>query len=79
VPACGGFLLSDPRPELLDLFGEHAATYRASDPDDLARQVRYWLAHPDRREAAARGQHEAVQGHSYADRARVLLETLAEL
>lgn len=76
VAACGGFLLTDPRAELADVFGDAAATFRAGDPDDLSRQVRYWLRHPDRYEATKAAQHEAVQGHSYTHRARVLLETI---
>jgi spore maturation protein CgeB len=77
VPASGGFLLSDPRPELFDVFGDAAAVFERGNPDDLTRQVKYWLAHPDRREATAKAQHQAILPHSYTDRARRLLEIIA--
>jgi spore maturation protein CgeB len=49
IPACGGFLLSDDeRPEISDVYGEAAATFKAWDSADLERQIRYWLAHPAR-------------------------------
>jgi spore maturation protein CgeB len=77
IPACGGFMLcDDSRAELWDVFGEWAATYRAGDADDLSRQVRYWLSHPDRRDETARAMREAVQPHSWTARARQVLERL---
>lgn len=77
VPAVGGFLLSDDgRPETRDLLGEAAATYADGDSADLERQIRYWLAHPDRREATAQAQRAAIAPHHYGARARVILETL---
>jgi spore maturation protein CgeB len=77
VPASGGFLLSDWRPEVDDVFGDAAAVFERGNPDDLTRQVKYWLAHPDRREATAKAQHQAILPHSYTDRARRLLEIIA--
>lgn len=75
IAACGGFqLVDDARPEARDVFGDALATYRAGDGVDLARQTRYWLANDARRERVQRAQHEAVQGHSYTERASVLLE-----
>lgn len=77
IPAVGGFMLcDDDRPELFDVFGDSAATFRAWDSADLERQIRYWLAHPDQREATARAQYEAVQPHTWANRARFVLETI---
>lgn len=75
IAACGGFqLLPDDRAEARDVFGDSLATYRAGDAADLAAQARYWLRHDGARERRAREQHAAVQGHSYTDRARALLE-----
>jgi spore maturation protein CgeB len=78
IPSCGAFhLCDDSRAELWDVFGEWATTYRSGDADDLGRQVRYWLAHPDRREETARAQHAAVQPHSWIVRAKQVLEAVA--
>ena len=77
IPAVGGFMLSDDeRPELRDVYGESAATFRAWDSADLERQIRYWLAHPDERERRAAAQRAAVLPHTWTARARVVLETL---
>lgn len=77
IPAVGGFMLcDDERPELRDVFGDSAATFRAWDSADLERQVTYWLAHPDERERMAQAQHQAVQPHTWTARARTVLETL---
>lgn len=77
IPACGGFMLcDDERPELLDVYGEAAASYRAWDSASLERELRYWLAHPDERERRRRAQFEAVQPHTWAARARTILETI---
>lgn len=79
IPACGGalHLCSDDRPELYDVYGETATTYRAGDSADLERQIRYWLAHPDRREATVRAQHRAVLPHHWAARAAQIMGVLA--
>lgn len=77
IPAVGGFMLiDDERPEARDVFGDSLATFRAWDSADLERHLRYWLAHPDERERTARAQYEAVQSHSWAHRARALLEAV---
>ena len=39
----------DERPELFDVLGDSAATFRAWDRDDPSRQLTYWLSHPDAR------------------------------
>lgn len=78
IPACGGFMLcDDSRPELWDVYGEWAATYKSGDSADLERQARYWLSHSDRREATAKAMHAAVQPHSWTARAAQILEVLA--
>ena len=79
IPACGGalHLCSDDRPELYDVYGETATTYRAGDSADLERQIRYWLAHPDRREATVRAQHSAVLPHHWAARVAQIMGVLA--
>lgn len=77
IAACGGFqLCDDARPEYYEVFGDSAVTYKAGDSADLARQVKYWLAHPDERAAYARAQHAAVQPHSWHARAADVLNIL---
>lgn len=77
IPACGGFMLSDDeRPEIRDVYGESAATFRAWDAADLSRQLRYWLTHPDERERRRQAQAEAVTPHHWGNRAKVILEHL---
>lgn len=77
IPACGGFMLcDDSRPEIWEVFGDSAATYRAGDSADLTRQIRYWLTHPIERADVARRQHAAVRPHSWHARAAQLLTIL---
>jgi hypothetical protein len=77
IPAVGGFLLSDDeRPELFDVYGESAATFKAWDGASLERELRYWLAHDDARERQQRAQAEAVRPHHWGARAQFVLETI---
>lgn len=77
IPAVGGFMLcDDERPELLDVYGDAAATFKAGDSADLRRQVDYWLSHPDQRDRQRQAQAEAVAPHTWTARARTVLETL---
>lgn len=75
VPACGGFLISDARAELDDLFGESVPTY--TDAASLERLIRYYLAHEAERRALAARQHAAIAAHSWTQRARTLMTILA--
>lgn len=75
VPACGGFLVSDERAELPDIFGDSVPTYH--DSASLEQVIRYFLAHEDERALLAARQHTAVQPHSWANRARHLLDRIA--
>ena len=83
IPACGGvgefggFMLSDDeRPEIHDVYGDAAATFKAWDSADLERQIRWWLRHDRYREEWAYAQHEAVQPHHWGNRAKTILECL---
>jgi hypothetical protein len=75
VPACGGFLVSDARAELDDVFEGCVPTY--TDSASLENLIRYFLAHPDERNALAKAQHQAIQPHSWVDRAKDLLTHIA--
>lgn len=76
LAACGLFTVSDPRPELVDVFGEgYVPTFET--PEELGRLVRYYLKHDDEREAITRHNLEAVQGHTVEARARQMLSIAA--
>jgi spore maturation protein CgeB len=75
VPACGGFLISDARAELADVFGDSVPTY--TDSASLERLIRYFLSHEDERQTLAGRQATAVQGHSWTHRTRTMLDLWA--
>lgn len=69
VPACGGFLLTQPAENLHDYLkpGHDCATFEAID--DLVEQVRYYLEHEDERSAIAnQGYQRTLVEHTYAAR-----------
>lgn len=72
VPACGGFLISDARAELDDVFGTSVPTY--TDSGSLEHLIRYYLAHEDERQELAGRQAKAVQEHSWTHRARTMID-----
>jgi spore maturation protein CgeB len=74
VAACGGFLVSDARAELSEVFGDSVPIYH--DSATLEALIRYYLAHEDERAALAARQHAAVQSHSWAARAARLLDII---
>lgn len=77
LAAAGVFqLCDDSRPELGELFGEAIPTYRADDPADLERRIRYYLAHPEERARLAALARERAQPHTCQARMRVLLDTI---
>jgi spore maturation protein CgeB len=78
IPAVGGALMvcDDSRPELFDVYGESAVTYRAGDSADLERVIRYYLDNEPARRRAADAQHAAVAPHSWAVRAAQIVEAV---
>lgn len=77
IPACGGFLVSDARAELFDVFGDCVPTY--TDSVSLERTIRYYLAHPEERDDLRARQQAAIARHSWAERARDMLGILAHI
>lgn len=72
IPACGGFMLSDPsRPELTDVYGDTVPTF--DSPQALIQQVRYWLAHEDERKGLAAAQRARVMPCSFRERGEAIL------
>jgi spore maturation protein CgeB len=75
VPACGGFLISDARAELGDVFGDSVPTY--TDSGSLEHLIRYFLHHESERQALAGRQRAAIQSHSWTHRTRTMLDLWA--
>jgi spore maturation protein CgeB len=75
VPACGGFLVSDQRAELGDVFGDSVPTY--TDSGSLEHLIRYFLSHEDERRTLAGRQRAAIQSHSWTHRTRTMLDLWA--
>jgi O-antigen biosynthesis protein len=74
--ACGTVVISDDLPEVTQLFGDTALTYR--EPDELRQLVDAVLADPRAaRERAAAGRHRVLASHTFDHRALMLLDALA--
>ena len=75
VPACGGFLLTQPAEDLADYLqpGVDCATFETID--DLVDQVRYYLKHDEeRRTIAAQGYRRTLTEHTYQSRFEAVFE-----
>lgn len=76
IPACGGFLLHQRTPDVLECFteGEEIACFDTAD--ELVAKVRHYLtADDERRRIAQAGYRRCVAQHSLAHRTDVILET----
>lgn len=79
IPACGGFMLHVDNDEVRSLYDVPREIETFTTVDNCAAKIRYWLAHPEEREAvAARGHARAVPAYGYATRARELAELIEE-
>lgn len=80
VPGAGGFLLTEMAPGLERYFSipREAATFET--PAQLIEKVRYYLDHPDERDAIARAGHaRTITEHTYERRISEILEKLRPL
>ena len=80
VPGAGGFLLTEIAPGLERYFsiGREVATFES--PTELVEKVRYYLDHPDERDALARAGHaRTIAEHTYEQRISEILERLRPL
>lgn len=73
LAACGGFFLRDPRGEGDEVLGM-LPTF--TGPGEASQLLRWWLAHPDQREAAADRARAAVADRTFDNHARRLLRLL---
>lgn len=80
ISGCGGFLLTDYRSDLANLFepDEEIICYR--DKEDLCKKLEYYLAHPQEcSEIARRVQDRVLREHTYLKRMQVLTEIMAKI
>jgi spore maturation protein CgeB len=80
VPGAGGFLLSEESESLAQYFriGAEMITYR--DDDELAEKIRYFLNHPNERDAIARAGYQRVRReHLYEARFAPILQRALEI
>jgi glycosyltransferase involved in cell wall biosynthesis len=74
IPACGGFMLHERTPELLELYDEGKEVACFGSVEELASKIEYYLAHPEEREAIARAGHlRCVPAYSYDQRMKEIL------
>jgi spore maturation protein CgeB len=77
APAAGGFLLTDFREQLAELFkiGEEAACFK--EPGEIPELVRFYLRHPEiRRKITARARRRVLADHTYRHRVTAMLDTM---
>lgn len=73
VSACGGFVLTDYRTDLEELFGDTVIYYK--DRKELRQKVDYYLRHEDERVALAKeAKQKVLKKHTWLHRAKVLIE-----
>jgi spore maturation protein CgeB len=74
IPACGGFMLHERTPELLELYEEDKEVACFGSVEELAEKIQYYLAHPEERQAIARAGHaRCVPAYSYDNRVKEIL------
>jgi spore maturation protein CgeB len=78
IPGCGGFMISQHSPEQEEFFpaGEAAAYF--NDARDAADQITALLGNEAQQSRLRARAAEIVRHHTYVERARVLLESLAD-
>ena len=77
LAATGTFILSEHRAEVTEVFGDSVPTFRS--PGELAELVWFYLARPGLRQEMASTLPARMRGHSWADRARVVVQDLRQV
>ena len=79
VPGAGGFLLSTRGGGATEVFPEGETGEYFADVKECAEKVRFYTSHPEKRAELITRAHAAVEhSHQYSDRARRIIELLAE-
>lgn len=76
IAGCGAFQLSDPRQGVTALFGESVPVF--DSPESLGNMVRQYLNDEPLRTRLAAESHRRVQQETFDERAKVLIEILAD-
>ncbi len=77
VPACGGFLLTDYRAQMENLFEPGRESVAYADPEEIPELARHYLDHPEERRAVAQAARRRVLAHhTYVTRMGQLLATM---
>jgi len=70
----GGFLLTDSRPELLELFEDGKDIVVFDGAEELGDKIKFYLSHPRQRDKIVASGRRAVSGHTYMSRAAKILK-----
>ena len=79
IPACGGFMLTNRTDEQLEFFAEDDGAAYYSTAAELLDKLQFYLGHDTARSQIARRGHEIAQQHTYAARARQIVEVQRKL
>ncbi|MDO8490195.1 MAG: glycosyltransferase [bacterium] len=77
IPAYGGFLLSTRTQEQADFFEEGKEMAFFSSPQELREKIDYYLLHDNERSRIAHAGYQAVQKHSFFERAKFVLSRIS--
>jgi len=78
IPACGGFLLSDYRPEAENFFDLNKEIVCFKDINELKDKIRYFLKHPEERKSIAdKGRERVLSEHTYIHRLKKIIKIIA--
>ncbi|XPV76092.1 MAG: CgeB family protein [Desulfovibrio sp.] len=79
VPACGGFLLTDSRQELSELFAEdEVVTYDCES--EIPGKVQYWLENPEeRKQVVKKARKRILEEHTYVHRLRDMVQIMGQV
>jgi len=79
VPACGGFLLTDYRPIVEELFDTTTEMITYRDTGELNRLVAYYLEHDaERKQLAANARKRVLSEHTFQHRTNDLIEIIEQ-
>jgi spore maturation protein CgeB len=77
VPACGGFLITDQRRQMEQLFEPGTEVIAYADPEEIPELVQRWLADPQARQRVAESARKRILAeHTYDHRLETLFQTM---
>ena len=75
IPACGAFLLHQRNPEILQFYQEGREIECFDSVPELAEKIRYYLAHPEKRQAVAQaGYRRCVPAYAHDQRMQTIIQ-----